>query len=180
MSKLPPKEIPGSALSDEKWFATGFAFSDINGDGIEDFIACKHTSPPSVFAFLGEIDTSSSDVSSVRRIRPQALILRLHQALQANQIRLQQLEALILRLRQALQANQIRRLLRLLLLRLLLLRLLLLQLSRPLPPLILLMIALMHAPTNSRLVLHTREVMRFLSPLRARTTAKSTSAKPGH
>ena len=69
-----PKEIPGSALSDEKWFATGFAFSDINGDGIEDFIACKYVSPgpPSVFAFLGEIDTSSSDVSSVSPPNPTA------------------------------------------------------------------------------------------------------------
>ena len=67
-----PKEIPGSALSDEKFLATGFAFSDINGDGIEDFIACKYTSPPSVFAFLGEIDTSSSDVSSVSPPNPTA------------------------------------------------------------------------------------------------------------
>ena len=48
-----------------------------------------------------------------------------------------------------------------------------------LPPLMLLV--LVHVPKNTRLVMHTntKKVTRCLLPLRARTTARSTSAKPG-
>ncbi len=60
-----PQPVPGTKLRDERFEATGFAFSDINGDGIVDFIAAKFTtegglaSEPSVYAFLGEIVFSS-------------------------------------------------------------------------------------------------------------------------